>query len=82
MIAFGRVASSFRGHAGRRVEYRVDAHPPNNDVSPSPLEILLAEDLQRRLREAAAEIERRTKRLLAKEGGAKPTDQAADRVGS
>jgi hypothetical protein len=36
--------------------------------------MLLAEDLQRRLREEAAEIEQRTKRLLATED-AQPPDQ-------
>ena len=51
----------------------MDTRPPISGM-PSPLEMLLAEDLQRRLREEAAEIEQRTKRLLATED-AQPPDQ-------
>jgi hypothetical protein len=58
-----------------RLEYRVDTRPPT-DNSPTPLEILLVEDLRRRLRETAEDIWQRTNRLLAKEA-TKPADQPA-----
>jgi hypothetical protein len=57
-------------------EYRVDTRPPTNDT-PLPLETLLVEQLRRRLREMAAEIEERTKRLLAPESTAEPADQVS-----
>jgi hypothetical protein len=72
---------SFGGHAGRSVEYPVFPHPPN-DASSWPLELLLAEDLRRRLREAAVDIEQRAKRLLIADGAANSTDQTPESVKS
>src|SRR5262245_44882534 len=74
MIACGCVVFSFFGHAVS-LGSSVEPHPPT-DSSRSPLEILLVEDLRRKLRETAEDIWERTNRLLAREA-AKSADQAA-----
>jgi hypothetical protein len=75
MIAFGAWFFRFAVTLPASLEYRVDTRP-RTDSSPMPLEILLVEDLRRRLRETAEDIWQRTNRLLAIEA-TKPADQPA-----